>query len=43
MKKMKTISDNSFRQLRTEQLSETKGGFYVNIILPDGTIVRVKV
>ncbi len=40
---MKTINDNNYRTLSTEQLSETKGGFYVNIILPDGTIVRVKV
>ena len=38
---MKTINENNFRQLSTEQLSETKGGFYVILILPDGTKVRV--
>ncbi len=38
---MKTISDNSFRQLSTEQLSETKGGFYVILRFPDGTKVKV--
>ena len=38
---MKTINDNNFRTLSTEQLSQTKGGFYVILILPDGTKVRV--
>jgi hypothetical protein len=40
---MKTINENKFRKLNAEQLNETMGGFYVIIILPDGTRVRVKV
>jgi len=40
---MKTINENSFRKLSTEQLSETKGGYYVTLILPDGTKIRVLV
>ncbi len=38
---MKTINENNFRKLSTEQLSETKGGFYVILTFPDGTKVRV--
>jgi hypothetical protein len=40
---MKTINENNFRKLSTEQLSETKGGFYVIITLPDGRKIRVLV
>jgi hypothetical protein len=40
---MKTIDNNKLRKLNIEQLNETIGGFYVIIILPDGTRVRVKV
>jgi hypothetical protein len=38
---MKTINDNNFRTLSTEQLSETKGGFYVVLILPNGRKIKV--
>ena len=40
---MKTINNNNFRTLSTEQLSETKGGFYVILRLPDGTKIKVLV
>jgi len=40
---MKTINNNNFRKLSPEQLSETKGGYYVTLILPDGTKIRVLV
>jgi len=40
---MKTINEKNFRTLSVEQLSETKGGFYVILTLPDGTKVRVLV
>jgi hypothetical protein len=43
IKTMKTINENKFRKLSTEQLNDSKGGYYVNIILPDGTVVRVRV
>jgi hypothetical protein len=33
----------NLRNMSPEQLNETKGGYYVNIILPDGTVVRVRV
>jgi len=38
---MKTINKNNFRTLSTEQLSETKGGYYVVIIAPDGKRYKV--
>jgi hypothetical protein len=33
----------NLKKLSTEQLNETKGGYYVNIILPDGTRIRIRV
>ena len=38
---MKSI--DKFKKLNPEQLNETKGGYYVLLIMPDGTRVRVKV
>lgn len=38
---MKTINDNNYRTLSTEQLSETKGGYYVVIKAPDGTKYKI--
>ena len=38
---MKTINENNFRKLSASELSETKGGFWITIILPDGTKKRV--
>lgn len=38
---MKTINENNFRKLSTEQLSETKGGYWVIIIAPDGSRYKV--
>ena len=34
---MKTINENNYRKLSTTELSETKGGFWVIITLPDGS------
>jgi hypothetical protein len=38
---MKTINDNNFKKLSPEQLSDTKGGFYVILRFPDGRKVKV--
>jgi hypothetical protein len=38
---MKTINENNFRKLSTSELSETTGGFWGTIILPDGRRIRV--
>jgi hypothetical protein len=40
---MKTINENKFRKLNEEQLNETKGGYYVDLILPNGRVIRIKV
>ena len=38
---MKTIKENNFRKLNSNELSETKGGFWMKVILPDGTERRI--
>ncbi len=34
---------DKFQKMSSEELNQTKGGYYVDLILPDGRVIRVKV
>ena len=38
---MKTINENNFRKLNASELSETKGGFWMKVTLPNGSERRI--